>query len=129
LEATRAPAADAEARFLLPSSTGRASAPHRVMLLPPETHPAAARLLCTRGLRAFGDGYVSLLLPFYLSLLGFSALEVGIIVSATLLSSASLTLSSFGWLLVICGTLKIIYDLTLLRMFGQLKPPEEADNK
>jgi len=62
------------------------------MLLPPDTHPAAARLLLTRGLRAFGDGYVSLLLPFYLSLLGFSALEVGIIASATLLSSASLTL-------------------------------------
>jgi MFS family permease len=63
------------------------------VLLPPETHPAAARLLCTRGLRAFGDGYVSLLLPFYLSLLGLSALEIGIIASITLLGSASLTLT------------------------------------
>jgi MFS family permease len=63
------------------------------VLLPPETHPAAARLLWTRGLRAFGDGYISLLLPFYLSLLGFSALEVGVIASATLLGSGAMTLA------------------------------------
>jgi sugar phosphate permease len=36
-----------------------------------------------------------------------------------------LTFSSFGWPLVICGALKITYDLLLLRMFGQIKPPEE----
>jgi hypothetical protein len=36
-----------------------------------------------------------------------------------------LTLSSFGWPLVICGALKITYDLLLLRMFGRIKPPEE----
>ena len=31
-------------------------------------------LLGARGLRAFGDGYVSLLLPYYLTLLGFGGL-------------------------------------------------------
>ena len=36
-----------------------------------------------------------------------------------------LTLSAFGWPLVICGALKIVYDLTLLRMFRHVKPPEE----
>jgi predicted MFS family arabinose efflux permease len=36
-----------------------------------------------------------------------------------------LTLSSFGWPLVICGALKIAYDLTLLGMFRKVKPPEE----
>jgi len=37
-----------------------------------------------------------------------------------------LLLSSFrGWPLVICGTLKVIYDLLLLVQFKHLKPPEE----
>jgi MFS family permease len=36
-----------------------------------------------------------------------------------------LTISSFGWPLVICGALKIVYDLTLLGMFRKVKPPEE----
>ena len=36
-----------------------------------------------------------------------------------------LTLTSFGWPLVICGALKIVYDLTLLAMFRKVKPPEE----
>ena len=41
------------------------------------------RLLVAKGLRAFGDGYVSLLLPLYLLQLGFSPLQVGIIATAT----------------------------------------------
>ena len=36
-----------------------------------------------------------------------------------------LTLSSFGWPLVICGSLKIVYDLLLLAMFRRVRPPEE----
>jgi len=50
------------------------------------------RLLLTKGLRAFGDGYVSLLLPLYLLQLGFSALQVGIIATTTLLCSGVMTL-------------------------------------
>lgn len=50
------------------------------------------RLLWVRGLRAFGDGYVSLLLPVYLLRLGFSPFEVGVITTATLLGSGALTL-------------------------------------
>jgi MFS family permease len=50
------------------------------------------RLLVAKGLRAFGDGFVSLLLPVYLLELGFSALEVGVIATATLLGSGLLTL-------------------------------------
>ena len=50
------------------------------------------RLLVAKGLRAFGDGFVSLLLPVYLLQLGFSALEVGVIATATLLGSGLLTL-------------------------------------
>ena len=36
-----------------------------------------------------------------------------------------LAVSGFGWPLVFCGALKIVYDLTLLRMFRAVKPPEE----
>ena len=50
------------------------------------------RLLVAKGLRAFGDGFVSLLLPLYLLELGFSPLQVGIIATTTLLGSGLLTL-------------------------------------
>jgi predicted MFS family arabinose efflux permease len=42
------------------------------------------------------------------------------------LAGYMLTVSSFGWPLVVCGALKIVYDLTLLRMFRSVKPPEES---
>lgn len=51
------------------------------------------RLLVARGLRAFGDGCISLLLPLYLLDLGMSAFEVGVVASATLLGSGLLTLA------------------------------------
>jgi MFS family permease len=67
--------------------------PFRELLLPPGTLPDARLLLAARALRAFGDGYVSLLLPYYLSLLGYSALEIGLLVTATLLGSGLMTLA------------------------------------
>lgn len=54
--------------------------------------PVASRLLLVRGLRAFADGFVSLLLPVYLGVLGMSPLQVGVIVTGTLLGSGLLTL-------------------------------------
>jgi len=45
-----------------------------------------------RALRAFADGYVSLLLPLYLIALGLTPLQVGVIATATLLGSGMLTL-------------------------------------
>lgn len=50
------------------------------------------RLLVAKGLRAFGDGFVSLLLPAWLLELGFDALQVGIIATVTLLGSGVMTL-------------------------------------
>jgi hypothetical protein len=38
-----------------------------------------------------------------------------------------LSISTFGWPLVIAGTLKGTYDLLLLSMFRFVKPPEEHD--
>jgi hypothetical protein len=37
-----------------------------------------------------------------------------------------LSISAFGWPLLIAGLLKITYDLTLLRRFSRVRPPEEA---
>ena len=51
------------------------------------------RLLLAKGLRAFGDGYISLLLPLYLLKLGFNPLEVGILATTTLLGSGLTTLA------------------------------------
>src|SRR5258708_31534378 len=56
------------------------------------TSPAVRRLLAAKGVRAFGDGFVSLLLPLYLLELGFSPLQVGIIATTTLFGSGLLTL-------------------------------------
>ena len=50
-------------------------------------NPVVARVLAAKGLRAFGDGYVSLLLPVYLLELGMSPLAVGAIASVTLVGS------------------------------------------
>jgi MFS family permease len=49
-------------------------------------------LLLARGLRAFADGFVSLLLPVYLIELGLTPFDVGIIATGTLLGSGALTL-------------------------------------
>lgn len=46
-----------------------------------------------RAIRGFADGFVSVLLASYLDGLGFSALQIGAIVTATLLGSAALTLA------------------------------------
>jgi len=61
-------------------------------LFPPGTSRDAVRILAARGLRAFADGFVSLLLPIYLVALGFSALAIGAIVTGTLIGTALLTL-------------------------------------
>jgi MFS family permease len=54
---------------------------------------SSAVLIAARGVRAFGDGFTALLLPVYLTGLGFSAFRVGAITTATLLGSAMLTLA------------------------------------
>ncbi len=59
--------------------------------------PEARLLLVGRGLRAFADGYVAILLPAYLLALGLGQWEVGLISSATLLGSALATLGVGAW--------------------------------
>jgi MFS family permease len=50
------------------------------------------RLILTRALRGFADGLVSILLPSYLTALGFSATQIGVILFGTLFGSALVTL-------------------------------------
>ena len=61
-------------------------------LFPQGVPPDTRRLLLGKGMRAFTDGLVSIVLPVYLLRLGYGAFEVGAIVTSTLLGSALLTL-------------------------------------
>jgi MFS family permease len=54
-------------------------------------------MLTTRSLRGFADGAVSVLLATHLTALGFSEVEVGALVTGTLLGSAALTLAVGLW--------------------------------
>ena len=65
--------------------------------MPPGTSADALRVLAARGVRAFGDGFVALLLPIYLVELGFSPLAIGAIITSTLMGTALLTLW-VGWI-------------------------------
>jgi hypothetical protein len=67
-----------------------------MQLFPPTADANARRLVLARGLRALADGYVSILLPAYLLALGLDSFEVGVLATATLMGSASLTLC-VGW--------------------------------
>ena len=50
-------------------------------------------LLMARGIRAFGDGFVSILVPIYLTSLGVGLFEIGAITTAMLLGSAVMALA------------------------------------
>lgn len=61
-------------------------------LLPAGASADAGVLLGARGIRGFADGLVSVILPAHLVLLGFGSVEVGAVVTATLVGSAAVTL-------------------------------------
>ncbi len=65
------------------------------------THVAGARtstssnialLLAARGLRGFGDGFAVLILPAYLTAIGYTPAEIGMVATASLLGTALFTL-------------------------------------
>ena len=49
-------------------------------------------LYAARGVRGFGDGFAVIILPAYLSALGYSPFEIGLVATAALLGSSLLTL-------------------------------------
>ena len=56
-----------------------------------------ATLYLARGLRGFGDGFALLILPAYMTALGYDAARVGLVATASLLGTAVLTLA-VGWI-------------------------------
>ncbi|MGZ4729919.1 MAG: MFS transporter, partial [Acidimicrobiales bacterium] len=64
-------------------------------ILPESAPPDVSRIVWGRGIRGFADGFVSVLLAQYLTGLGFSPVQVGAVVTGTLIGSAAMTLA-FG---------------------------------
>src|SRR5215468_4081086 len=79
----------------------------------------ARKLLVTRGVRGLADGVVSVALATYLTHLGFSAFEVGAIVTGTLLGSAAVTLA-VGLLGYRWSRRRILLGASLLMLFTGL---------
>ena len=44
---------------------------------------------------------------------------------APILAGYLLGVTTFGWPLILCGGIKIVYDLAFLKTFSAIKPPEE----
>jgi hypothetical protein len=62
------------------------------LFFPTKTPPDILCLYAARALRGFGDGFAIIILPVYLSAIGFSTELIGIVASASLLGTAALTL-------------------------------------
>jgi len=73
--------------FDVAADAGASASPDRLRI----GHDARV-LLGARGLRAFADGLVSVVLPLYLLARGFSPVRIGALVTATLLGSAAVSL-------------------------------------
>ncbi len=69
-----------------------------------------ALLYTARGLRGFGDGFAIIILPAYMTALGYDAVAVGLVATASLLGTALLTL--------IVGWIAPHRDLRALMIFG-----------
>src|ERR1700752_3361802 len=69
-----------------------------------------ALLYAARALRGFGDGFAVIILPAYMTVLGFDAVAVGIVATASLLGPALLTL--------LIGLIAPRFDLRALLLFG-----------
>jgi MFS family permease len=74
------------------SEAGGAQSAARWRLLPAGASRDVGWIMAGRGVRAFADGFVALLLPAYLTGLGYTPLAIGAIITGTLLGSAALTL-------------------------------------
>ncbi len=78
--------------------------------------PGNFYLYAARAVRGFGDGFAAIILPAYLSALGFSSFETGLVATAALLGSALLTLliglvaPRYGLrtLLLVCAGLMVV---------------------
>jgi MFS family permease len=77
----------------------------------PMAQATAVRLLyMARGLRGFGDGFATIILPAYLTAIGFDPIQIGIVVSASLFGTALFTLA--------VGVIAPRHDLRTLMLAG-----------
>jgi MFS family permease len=67
-------------------------------------------LYLARGLRGFGDGFAIIILPAYMTALGYDAARVGLVATASLLGTAVLTLA--------VGLISPRHDIRALMLFG-----------
>jgi MFS family permease len=72
----------------------------------------ASYLYAARACRAFGDGFAVIILPAYLSAIGFDPVAVGLIATASLLGSALMTL--------VAGYFSVRWDLRSLLVAGAI---------
>jgi MFS family permease len=77
---------------------------------PAASRPDIALLYAARGLRGFGDGFAVIILPAYLTAIGYDPIQVGLVATASLLGTALLTL--------LTGAVAQRYDLRTLMLFG-----------
>src|SRR3954470_8229065 len=67
-------------------------------------------LYAARGTRGFGDGFAIIILPAYLTAIGYDPIQIGFVATASLLGTALLTLS--------IGVVASRYDLRTLLLLG-----------
>jgi len=69
-----------------------------------------ALLYAARGVRGFGDGFAIIILPAYLTAIGYDPVQIGFVATASLLGTALLTLA--------IGTIAARHDLRTLLLLG-----------
>jgi MFS family permease len=67
-------------------------------------------LYAARGVRGFGDGFAIIILPAYLTAIGYNPVQIGFVATASLLGTALLTLA--------IGTIAARHDLRTLLLLG-----------
>jgi MFS family permease len=73
--------------------------------------PSNIKLLyVARGVRGFGDGFATIILPAYLTAIGYDPIMIGVVLTASLLGTAVLTL--------VIGAVAPRHDLRLLMLIG-----------
>jgi MFS family permease len=77
----------------MPNAQSHAAAVIQAEQALPASRSDVNLLYMARGLRGFGDGFAVILLPAYLSAIGYDTIGIGIVAAASLLGSAVLTLA------------------------------------
>jgi MFS family permease len=79
-------------------------------------------IYAARAARGFADGFAVIVLPAYLAQIGFDPFGIGLVATAALLGSATLTLA-FGFLAVHTGVRRLLLCGTALMVFAGLGFP------